>query len=232
MKKVTIINQNKGGVGKSFLTALILEKEKKQNQQPFIIMDIDSGNRSTYKRFCENEEYASLVDEFSLLKGDAIDKGLFNTFFEDIAKSDIERFYLDLGGNESREFLTLLQTIGIENVLEFFKFSEITVEFITVVKCGDRDCIDHLKNVMSQIGSHFEHICMVNANSYDNESIDSYKALKALCLKSNVKFRTFGKCPGGLISETISAYVRSGFKTSLGMFRGVFVGMVENLELS
>ena len=232
MKKVTIINQNKGGVGKSFLTALILEKEKNTSPNSFIIIDVDSGNRSTYKRFSENEVYAQFVDEFSLLKGDAVDKGLFNTFFADISIGNLDKFYLDLGGNESREILILFQTIGVSNVADFFKASGIEVEFMTVLKCGDRDCIDHFKNVITQIDSHFKHVCMVNANSYDNESVDAYVALKALCKKENVEFRTFGKCPSGLIADTISDYVRSGFQSSLGMFRGIFIGMVETLNLA
>ena len=52
LTRVLGIASGKGGVGKSFLTALILEKEKQANTN-FSIMDIDSGNRSTFKRFSE-----------------------------------------------------------------------------------------------------------------------------------------------------------------------------------
>ena len=230
MKKAIIINQNKGGVGKSFLTALILEKEKKAKTN-FTIMDIDSGNRSTFKRFSENEGYAEYVAEFSLLKGDTIDKGLFNIFFERLSNSPKEIFYLDLGGNESREILSLFKTIGVENVDEFFKANNLEVEFMTVVKNGDRDCLDHLKNVTKIIGKHFKHTCMANANSFENDNEESFKELESSCKKSSVGLTVFGKCPTGHIEATISEYVRSGFKSSLGMFRGIFVGMVENLNL-
>lgn len=231
MKKVTIINQNKGGVGKSFLTALILEKEKKAGSN-FIIIDIDSGNRSTFKRFSENDDYAQYVSEFSLLKGDAIDKGLFNEFFERISSSDKDIFYLDLGGNESREILSLFKTIGVENVAEFFKSIDVDVQFLTVVKVGDRDCLDHLKNVSLLIEKDFKHTCMANSNSFDDESDDNYAKLQAFCKKGKVNIKPFGKAPAGKISDTISDYVRSGFTTSLGMFKGIFVGMVENLNIN
>lgn len=231
MKKVTIINQNKGGVGKSFLTALILEKERQAGSN-FVVIDIDSGNRSTYKRFSENDNYVDFVSEFSLLKGDAIDKGLFNEFFEKISISPKDTFYLDLGGNESREILSLFKTIGVENVLEFFKATNIEVEFLTVIKNADRDCLDHLKNVKDTIGTHFKHTCMVNANSFEDESIESFKVLENNCKKSKTGLKVFGKCPSGHIEATISEYVRSGFTSSLGMFKGIFVGMVENLNLA
>lgn len=231
MKKVTIINQNKGGVGKSFLTALILEKEKQAGSN-FVIIDIDSGNRSTFKRFSENENYADYVSEFSLLKGDAIDKGLFNDFFEKISISQKDNFYLDLGGNESREILSLFKTIGVENVAEFFKATGINVEFMTVIKVGDRDCLDHFNNVANTLGKHIKHTCMANSNSFENESVETFKALENYCKKSGITLKTFGKCPAGHIENTLSDYVRSGFTSSLGMFKGIWVGMVENLNLA
>lgn len=231
MKKVIIINQNKGGVGKSFLTALILEKEKQANTN-FSIMDIDSGNRSTFKRFSENEGYAAYVTEFSLLKGDTIDKGLFSIFFESLNNSTKDIFYLDLGGNESREILSLFKTVGVESVAEFFKATGIDVEFMTVVKVGDRDCLDHLYNVTTTLGKNIKHTCMANSNSFENESVAFFKSLENYCKKSGITLKTFGKCPAGHIETTISEYVRSGFKSSLGMFRGIFVGMVENLNLA
>jgi len=231
MKRAIIINQNKGGVGKSFLTALILEKEKQANSN-FTIMDIDSGNRSTFKRFSENEGYAAYVTEFSLLKGDTIDKGLFSIFFESLNNSTKDIFYLDLGGNESREILSLFKTIGVESVAEFFKATGIDVEFMTVVKVGDRDCLDHLNNVRTTLGKNIKHTCMANSNSFEHEGIETFKALERECKKSGITLKTFGKCPAGHIETTISEYVRSGFKSSLGMFRGIFVGMVENLNLA
>lgn len=231
MKNVTIINQNKGGVGKSFMTAIILEKEKQAGSN-FVIIDIDSGNRSTFKRFSENENYSDYVSEFSLLKGDSIDKGLFNEFFERISSSKKDVFYLDLGGNESREILSLFKTIGVENVTEFFKATEIDVQFLTVVKVGDRDCLDHLNNVTNTLGKNIKHICMANSNSFENESVEQYKALENYCKKSGITLKNFGKCPAGHIENTISDYVRSGFTSSLGMFKGIWVGMVENLNLA
>lgn len=230
MKKVTIINQNKGGVGKSFLTSLILEKEKNAGSN-FVIMDIDSGNRSTYKRFSENENYADFVSEFSLLKGDSIDKGLFNDFFERVSVSSRDKFYLDLGGNESREILSLFKTIGVENVADFFKATGIDVEIMTVIKVGDRDCLDHFKNVSLTINNSFKHTCMANANSFEHEGEDQFKALESNCKKAKISLKVFGKAPAGKISDTISDYVRSGFTSSLGMFKGIWVGMVENLNL-
>jgi hypothetical protein len=230
MKKITIINQNKGGVGKSFLTALILEKERKAGTN-FVIIDIDSGNRSTSKRFLESDIYSKFVSELSLLKSDTIEKGLFNDFFQKMAISPVDTFYLDLGGNESREILSLFNALGIENVISFFNANNLDVSFMTVIRNNDRDCIDHFKNVHETIGNHLKHICMLNSNSFDNKNAEDTIALETTCKNLNISLRTFGKGPTGHVESTISDYVRSGFTSSLGMFAGVFVGMVEQLDL-
>lgn len=229
MKKVTIINQNKGGSGKSFLAALILKKEVKAGAN-FILIDIDSGNRSSYKRFSETEEYAPCIDEYSLLDGDSIDKGLFNDFFESIAESSKDVFYLDLGGNESREILALFQAIGIENVSAFMDAAGLDLQFYTVVRAGDRDCIDHLANVVDVIGDKFGHTCYVNEISIANDG--DFKVLEKVTKKLKVGLRRFGNSPKGVPERKLSDYVKSGFQTSLGMFHGIFVGMVDNLDLS
>lgn len=229
MKKVRIINQNKGGSGKSFLSALILEKETKAGTN-FILIDIDSGNQSNYKRFSEIEAYAANIEEFSLLDGDTIDKGLFNDFFESLAESSREYIYLDLGGNESREILALFEAVGVENVAEFMKMSDIELEFYTVVRAGDRDCVDHLTNVVSLIGDKFSHKIFVNDISISDDG--NFERLEEVANKMNLEIRRFGNSPKGVIERKLSDFVKSGFQTKLGMFKGVFVGMIENLDIS
>jgi hypothetical protein len=229
-KTVKIINQNKGGVGKSFLASLILQKEIKQASN-FTILDIDSGNRSTYKRFHGIEPFTNFVGSFSLLKGETIEKGLFNDLFGRIAESKKEVFYLDLGGNESREILSLFKSIGIEDVASFFKENNIDAEFITVIKSGDRDCLDHLKNVTETLNGKIPQTCMVNCISIDQEADPIFQKLKEECKKLNIKVTVFGESSGGHVESTISEYVRSGFQTKLQMLQGVFNKMVDKLEI-
>lgn len=231
MKKVLIINQNKGGVGKSFLTALLLEKFKMTGVNASCI-DIDSGNRSTYKRFQDKDDYSNLVHEFSLIKGDSIDKGLFNDLFESFSGSEKDLFLLDLGGNESRELLSLFKIIGMEDIEEFFAENNLEVEFLTVVKSGDKDCLDHLVNVNNLLKkSKVKQTVFVNSISFDSETNISYENLQLYCKSNKIELKTFGRVPSGYAEDSISEYVRSGFNTKLGMFKGLFRGLIEHVNV-
>ncbi len=230
MKKVLIVNQNKGGVGKSYLSALIFKKYV--DQENFILVDIDSGNRSSYNRFQLNATTKNKVIDFTLLTADSnIDKDKFNDLFDTISKCNQELIVLDLGGNESREFLSLIEIYGSEVSSEYFKEKNLDVELLTVIKCNQSESIEFLKKSAKILKDQIPMLCFVNANSFDGEDDLEYKNLKSLCKVLNLDLKIFGKAPSGGIRDRISKHVDSGFNTDLHMSKGLFTSMVQALDI-
>lgn len=232
MKKIKLINQNKGGQGKSFLTSLIIAKEN-QLQSNFISVDADSGNRSLIKRF-QGTPLADKVIEFSLFndkESETIDKTLFEELFSNIADGDYENIYIDLGGNESRELLKFFELVGIESIKEYFKEMDFEVEFFTIISVGDRDCIDHLNKVQKTLKKDFTNIVFIN-EGFINTRLDADKieVIEKYAKDNKIELRYFGKAEGSL-KDKISDYVRSGFTTSIGMFKGHFNKLIEQVKI-
>ncbi|MFY7912926.1 MAG: hypothetical protein ACOVO2_25380 [Emticicia sp.] len=232
MKKIKLINQNKGGQGKTFLTSLIIAKEN-QNQSNFIAVDADSGNRSLIKRF-EGTPLADKVIEFSLFndkESETIDKTLFEELFNNIADGDYENIYIDLGGNESRELLKFFELIGVESIKEYFNEMDFEVEFFTIISVGDRDCIDHLNKVQKSLKNVFTNVIFIN-EGFINPRLDTDKIelIEKYAKDNKIELRYFGKAEGSL-KDKISDYVRSGFSTSIGMFKGHFNKLIEQVKI-
>ena len=232
MKKIKLINQNKGGQGKTFLTSLIIAKEK-HNQTSFIAVDADSGNRSLIKRF-ENTPLADSIIEFSLFndkKEEIIDKTLFEELFNNISEGTVENIYIDLGGNESRELLKFFELVGLENIREYFTENNFEIEFFTIISVGDRDCLDHLDKVQQSLKNVFPNVVFIN-EGFINPRLDADKIeiITQYAKDHKVELRYFGKAEGSL-KDKMSDYVRSGFTSPIGMFKGHFNKLTEQVKL-
>jgi cellulose biosynthesis protein BcsQ len=232
MKKIKLINQNKGGQGKTFLTSLIIAKENQDNSN-FVAVDADSGNRSLIKRF-EGTPMADKVIEFSLFndkESETIDKTLFEELFNNIADGDYENIYIDLGGNESRELLKFFELIGVESIKEYFKEMDFGVEFFTIISVGDRDCIDHLNKVQKSLKNVFTNVIFIN-EGFINPRLDTDKIelITKYAKDNKIELRYFGKAEGSL-KDKMSDYVRSGFTAPIGMFKGHFNKLIEQVNI-
>jgi len=229
MKNVKIILQNKGGVGKSFLSALVLKK-KIESEANFVLVDIDSGNRSNIKRF-KGTDFSKHIVEFSLIKGETIEKGLFSALFEQFAKLEKDEFILDLGGNESRELITLFKSIGIEDVVEFFNDLELNVELLVVMRVNDKDCYDFYSTVNNVVENKISTSAMINGNSFDDVNDPTFVNLKKTLEKDGTTVKPFGTIPTGEPRTRISNFIGTGFSSNLGMFKGMFKRQYTDLEV-
>ncbi len=133
-KKIHLICQAKGGVGKSFLTYLIHEKIKNEGSGVGFL-DLDNANRTTLNRLPKQSVEAIDV----LTEQSKIDREAFVLMFEDLAGSPSkDTFWVDMGATESIEFLYMLrhnfppQDLKIE-----FDTMGIELEFDVIVAGGD-----------------------------------------------------------------------------------------------
>ena len=222
-KSVIIINQNKGGVGKSFLASLIVGKSAKNNDN-FIVVDVDSGNQSTSKRFA-NTEFEKHIKSFSIIEGDTIQQTTFNTLFNNLAGANVEKIYLDFGGTESREILAFFRMVGIESVSEYFKEIGLNVEFWTVINCEDSATTAHLNNTIETLKGQIPIVVFVNDQNGEGNSalLDEYK-------NRGLDIRHFGDIKDAKARQIISDYVISGFSSNLGMLKGLWSKQMENLK--
>lgn len=222
-KSVVIINQNKGGVGKSFLTSLIVAKSIKNNDN-FIVVDVDSGNQSTSKRFAKTE-FEKHIKSFSIIEGDTIQQTTFNSLFDNLSSANVEKIYLDFGGTESREILAFFRMVGIESVSDYFKEIGLNVEFWTVINCEDSATTAHLNNTIETLKGQIPILIFVNNQSgyINNNLLDEYK-------KMGLEVRHFGDIKDARARQIISDYTISGFSSNLGMLKGLWIKQIDNLQ--
>ena len=224
-KKVVLINQNKGGVGKSFLTALIIAKELKEGSK-FLVLDCDSANQSTMRRFAENKEVAKHIRPFSIIEEDTIQQTAFNELFNNISTSNANPVYIDLGGTESREILAFFRMIGIDHIIESLEELNIDLEMWTVINPNDSATTQHLNNVIDTLENKRPIKIYVNGSENQNSDSPVLQQYKAEGYEVNI----FGSVKDARAKQFMSDYVLSGFSSSLGMLKGLWVGMVENLK--
>ena len=116
MKKLIFITQSKGGAGKSILSFLLAEKYKEA-----IILDMDDATKTTSLQLA----YRKPLQITFLDSNNVIDRGLFNSFLEQISGAKAELIICDLGASISEqlpfylldvhEFLPLvLEELGID----------------------------------------------------------------------------------------------------------------------
>lgn len=222
-KKVILINQNKGGVGKSFLAALVLGKET-LNKSNFLMVDVDGGNQSTQKRFEQNEEIAPRIRAYSIIEDDTVQQTAFNTLFEGLAGSDADKIYLDLGGTESREILAFIRLVGIESVIEFFDENNLDVEFWTVINKSDSATTNHLNKVIQTLENKLPVVVYVNGQ----ESQNLEGALIGKYREMGLDIRLFGAIKDARARQIISDHVITGFATKLGMLKGLWAKLIND----
>ena len=94
MKKVILINQAKGGVGKSVLAFLLAEKYPEAE-----VLDMDDASKTTSLQLAYRDPTAITF----LNSNRVIDRGLFSNFVEEVSANEPTFYIADLGASISEQ---------------------------------------------------------------------------------------------------------------------------------
>ena len=126
MANVHIILQGKGGVGKSFIAAMIAQYKLSKGQKP-ICVDTDPVNAT----FCGYKKLN--VKKLEILEGDEINSRHFDTLIEMIATSGDEDIIIDNGANS---FVPLSHYLITNDVPELLRSMGHEIIIHTVITGG------------------------------------------------------------------------------------------------
>ncbi|MCC6836689.1 MAG: hypothetical protein IT213_17015 [Cytophagales bacterium] len=135
MPKRTFLINEKGGVGKSYITkllALMAEEEKIKTH----IIDADNASASTTKYFQgisdRKSEYVLYKSENLVGPDRKIDRTKFDTFLETV--SQLENVVVDFGAASSEQLCYYLQEESANGILEIFE--ELNIQLYVVIAGG------------------------------------------------------------------------------------------------
>ncbi len=167
-KVFNFIIQAKGGVGKSFLTYLIAVKHEEDASRTFIDVDSSTKTSKAQLRFLARKERR--LAEIDLLDGYrkiARDR-LFDSL-QQLSELENQVFYLDFGAPESEQMPALLTLdLNQEELKEFEQYLGSVFVFHVVIAGGTAytACMDYLLKIYQAVGSHFQLVVWINANTF------------------------------------------------------------------
>lgn len=168
MKKVHLVLQGKGGVGKS-LVALVLAQYLKDKGNEVICFDTDPVNQTLFK-------FSSLnVKLINLLKEDGfIDNSSFDSIFDDLLKSqENTQFVIDNGAGTFIPLISYLKENEVEEVI-----NAIGAELFFHVPVVGGGSIDDTSHGLMNILSEFNCQSVIWVNEFFGQVIKNEKAFE------------------------------------------------------
>jgi hypothetical protein len=164
-KKVNLVCQAKGGVGKSFFIYLAYQKMKEDENTSFI--DLDNANQTTLKRLPANK-----VKSFDVLDArKKINREAFLSLFETVSgSSKISNFFVDMGATESIEFLNMMtQNFSPADLKSEFDSLNLEIVFNVVISGGDVyvACVKFLDELIATVNTLFTVNIWVNMGRFN-----------------------------------------------------------------
>jgi CobQ/CobB/MinD/ParA nucleotide binding domain len=209
MKKVHLILQSKGGVGKSLLTYFLANLFA--DDSDVLFCDVDESTKTSSERLIsilpkERNLY------FPILNGDKnFDRELFFQLFEKISKSSYNKIFVDFGAPESQEFRKLLE-FEIDAKTLFVALRDLGIELIllVVIAGGDsyKTSYNYYQSLEELIGNALYLKAVMNQGTFgDIEGINfGRQNLTMAAGEDNVLF--FGNLGKGFSSEGIKNMVK------------------------
>lgn len=190
MKKVNLIIQSKGGVGKSLLVWFIAQLEK---DKPTAFIDLDESTLTTANRLGkivgENR-----VRHFKILnENKKLEREKILNLFEVIASTKTSTWYIDFGAPESEEFKRLLSfDIEAEPLVEELKSIGIELNLLIVIAGRDAlvSCLNYYQSIKSLAGEALSFYALVNEGTFGG--IEAVTIGKKALQQAGIKFLPFG----------------------------------------
>ena len=166
MKKVHLILQSKGGVGKSLLTWMFANHFK--NDTVFFIDTDESTKTSSSRLNILVSEGKSIF--FPILNDNKkLEREMFLTMFERISKLKHETVFVDFGAPESEEFRKLLEfEIDTESLVSELK--RINIELVLLIVVAGRDafqsCMKYFNSMVDLSDGKIETNLLMNEGTF------------------------------------------------------------------
>lgn len=172
MKKFYFNLQAKGGVGKSFLTALIALKNEDNPKTYFVDLDSSVKTSTQQLKFLKGRTPPRFASMHLLDNRNKIDRQLLFENLYLLSQKDYEEFYLDLGAPESAEFPSLFS--ADYTISEFKQIAqELNAEFILhIVIAGGSSyeaCTNYLERVAEIVKGALEINLYINEATFINK---------------------------------------------------------------
>ena len=212
-KKLQIIASNKGGNGKSLLTALFYQCYQKRDDVLFI--DLDNSTKTSTKQL-RNLGKNRLKTVSLLNENDVLDRNNLILFLESLAESEqFNEFIADFGSPEAEQLPYLLQ-----NDIDFKEFMDaigIEAEFnIVISSSGYLSSVQYLENMRKILKDEFKITVWKNITSFKHLP-ELAEELKINCKKMGLELRQFGDFSPSSLTSLILESIRSGsFNMGIG----------------
>lgn len=187
MSKILIV-QEKGGVGKSYLTRLLYLKAAKEKKETFFI-DVDNASASTIKFFSAIKEKK---DDFIKAKAvnlmdsnKKIDRDKFDSFLDEVSK--LSNVVVDFGAASSEQFLYYLQETTDINVVELLDELGITIMVVVAGGGSIKESSEYLEKLAKIKG--VRKITKIVANEFKGGSPDGKTLAEAI--KADIQITNF-----------------------------------------
>ncbi|MBL4908093.1 MAG: conjugal transfer protein TraL [Sneathiella sp.] len=147
MTQVHFILQGKGGVGKSFVAALLQQHFTSRNFSP-IGIDTDPVNATfaSYKSFN--------VQRLEIMRGDNINPRVFDELIEQILDDNEDSIFVV--DNGAATFVPLCAYLFENNVIDFLQQQSCNINFHTVLTGGQ--ALNDTTNGLSNLFEHFKNV--------------------------------------------------------------------------
>lgn len=183
-KLVQLLCAGKGGVGKSVLEYILINK---YNNAIALDMDI---NETTFRQLA----YRNPVKVDLLNENQVVDRGRLNDFFEHVSSHAANHFIADCSSSLSEQLIPYMKDFGAKNLAEILETLSIDMQLITIV--GGADVFSATMNYASELCAAIDNniTLTIAYNQYFSLLEEQKEQLEKFTAKNNLQ----------LISYTIS----------------------------
>lgn len=190
MKKVSLVIQSKGGVGKSLFLWFVAQLEKEKTSA---FIDLDESTFTTANRLGkvvgENR-----VKHFKILnENKKLEREKILNLFEVIATTKSKQWFIDFGAPESEEFKRLLTyDISAQTLAE--ELASMGIQLNLYIVIAGRDALvaslNYYESIQKLVGEALPFVALLNEGTFGG--IESISLGKELLQKANINFMPFG----------------------------------------
>ena len=198
MKRFHFNLQPKGGVGKSFLTALLALKNENNSESYFVDLDSSVKTSSQQLKFLQGKTPPRFAAMNLLDHRNKIDCQLLFENLLLLSQKDYSDFYLDFGAPESAEFPSLFSSDY--TIAEFKQIeTELNAKFVfNIIVAGGSSyeaCTAYLQRIVNLVKDQFQINLYINEATFINkdkiEELSIYSQIHKDCISEVKLFGDF-----------------------------------------
>lgn len=212
MKKINLVLQSKGGVGKSLFLWFVAQHDKEKSTT---FIDLDESTKTSSLRLADVVGEKRIKHFKILNENKKLEREKILDLFEALSKAKSENIYIDFGAPESEEFKKLLENditaIDLQNELQ-----TMGVELSAYVVIAGRDalasCVNYFNAIDTLVSGSFPVTALLNEGTFGG--IESVETGKEALTQKGIIFKSFGNLGDSEGGRTVIATIGSGSDVS------------------